>query len=218
MIKKIISFIISLFILGLWISGVSAADNDKFEVINNKGTLEVSKDSILVWTAIKNTSVIDLFKNLNIDGKDINNEDILNYLDVRYITKENGKDVDYKVNSDTDIIDKDAKIYVLFKDKENGGLVDSNSTVQFELKNLKLKEIWLVSDLQDNSYDKIYDVIYKTEEVKTTNNETTEEPVINEEVLTENNTWIKDNILIITLALITLIGLFWFPKLNNLKD
>ena len=218
MIKKIIALFITFLIAWLWLSNVSAADNDKtFEVINNKGTIEVSKDSILVWTAEKNTSVIDLFKTMNLDWKEIKSDDALNYIDVRYVTTENWKNVDYKVNSDTDIIDKDAQVFILLKDKENGWLVDNNSTFKFELKNLKLNEIWIVSNLQENSYDKIYDVVYKTEEIKETP-VTNDEPVVNEKVLTENNTGIKDNILLLIMGLVILFWLVKFPQINKLKD
>jgi len=200
-----------------------------FDVIGNKWTIEVTKDTIFVWTTDKNTSIIDLFSNLNIDWKDVT-DSVLKNIDVRYVNPTN---VDFKISSDTDIIDKDSKIYVLFKTTENGWLVSANSTISFELKNFKFQEIWTVSNLESNSYTKIYNVNMKDGSTEVVN---TMAPVIDETILSEtptitnvddkvidntiletNNTWITDNSAIIIISILFLLALIAYPSITRFR-
>jgi len=211
MIKKI--FTIILLFLGILNSVNAESITNTFNIENNKATLEVTTKTILVWTAEKNTSIIDLFKTLVIDGKTIT-DNLTDVLDVRYINPEK---VDFKVNSDTDIIDKDSTVYVSFKSKIDGWMVQDNSTIFFELKNLKLNEIWNISDLKDNSYNKIYDVKYITKEENVQEEKKPETKVIENNILNDNNTWIKDNILFILLLTFSLFWLLLFPNKNKVN-
>lgn len=201
---------------------VSEENIQEFKVINKKWTIEITKDTILVWTTEKNTSIIDLFSNISIDWKSIN-ESILSNLDVRYVTPDKK---DFKITTDTDIIDLWSEVYVLFKTVENGWTLWINATVDFELKNFELKDIWNVSETAENSYNKIYNVVYSTEELinteipliednVTSEPELTETPVIDNTILEENNTWIKDNILLLSLAILLLMLSFFVRVKKN---
>lgn len=215
MIKKIIAGVLTVGTLFLWVNTSFAAQ--EFTLKNNAWTIEVTQDSIFVGTSEKNTSIIDLFKSLNIDGKNVI-EDTLTVLDVRYVTPEK---VDYKISEDTDIISKNSEIYILFKTAENGGLIWNNSTVDFELKNFMFSEIGTISDLEENSYNKVYDVVNVDEAIIDTptliNDEPVEEQIIDTNILEENNTWIKDNILVISLLTLVLWGLLLFPNREKLN-
>jgi len=211
MIKKI--FTIMLLFLGILNSVNAESITNTFNIVNNKATLEVTDKTILVWTAEKNTSILDLFKTLVIDGKTIT-DNLTDVLDVRYI---NPDKVDFKVNTDTDIIDKNSTVYVSFKNKINNWMIQDNSTVFFELKNLKLKEIGNISDLKDNSYNKIYDVKYVTKDESIKVESKPETKVVENNILTDNNTWIKDNIFIILALIVTLFWLLLFPTKNKVN-
>lgn len=209
MIKKIITTLITMFLIWMNFSVNATDSSSTFNMENNTWTMEVSKDSIFVWKALKNTSAIDLFKMMVIDGKTIDNNP-LNVLDIRYVTPDK---VDYKVNSDTDIIDANSDVYILFKNVDNWGLVKDNSTVYFETKNFTLKEIWTVSDIANNSYNKIYDVKYVSTPKVTNNTDTSvNNKVINNNILADNNTWIKSNMLLILIWIISLVWLLFLPK------
>ena len=212
MIKKIFAFILTIVLFSGTLLATNADEGQTFKINNNKWTIEVTKDSIFVWTVEKNTSIIDLFKSLNIDWKSVI-EDTLNVLDVRYISPDK---VDYKISSDTDIIDKNSEVYVLFKSIENGWLVSTNSTIDFELKTFVLKEIWIVSDLKENSYSKVYNITYVSEDDSVEVASPIEEQIIDNVILEENNTGIKDNILLIVLGIMILSWLFLFPNSNKI--
>ena len=212
MIKKIFAFILTIVLFSGTLLATNADEGQTFKINNNKWTIEVTKDSIFVWTVEKNTAIIDLFKSLNIDWKSVI-EDTLTVLDVRYISPDK---VDYKISSDTDIIDKNSEVYVLFKSIENGWLVSTNSTIDFELKTFVLKEIWIVSDLKENSYSKVYNITYVSEDDSVEVASPIEEQIIDNVILEENNTGIKDNILLIVLGIMILSWLFLFPNSNKI--
>lgn len=209
--KKILSIFMLLIIT---ISSTFANETD-FELVNNKWELKVNNETILVWTTEKNTSIIDLFKTIEIDW--VNVENYINILDVRYVNPNN---IDYKVNEDTDIIDATSKIYVLFKDIENGWIVTNDSDVKFETKNLILEEIWTISNIEDNSYNLVYNVKYTNEEIiETTNIEDVneiEETIIDNTILQENNTWIKENIILMIFIILSLSILMISPRIKKI--
>lgn len=211
---KIISLLL-LFVSFFWFNASVFANQD-FNITNNEWTLEVTTDTILVWDALKNTSIIDLFDEISIDWKDVSENTITN-LDVRYITPDN---IDYKVSEDTDIILKDSKVYVLFKSIDNGWTVSDNSTINFTVKNLELKEVWTVSNIEDNSYTKVYDVKYVEKEISNNNENNNilenelENEIIDNNILEENNTGIKDNILYIVIWMFILILSFSIKDKN----
>jgi len=214
MFKKTITFLTLISISFFWVNIVKA--NETFNVVNWSGKIEITKDNIFVWKVEKHTSIIDLFKVLEINNVDVTDE-IINAIDVRYVTPEN---VDYKVTSDTDIIDNWSIVYVLFKTKENEWfLLDWVNEVSFTLKNLLLNEIWLISELEENSYNKIFEIVYDEEDINIIPIEDTtttfEEPVLDNVILETNETWIYKNITLMIISILWLIFLIALPKIRN---
>lgn len=196
MIKKFLTLFLTFVFTVFSFSTALAAE--KFTLNDNKWEISVNWNTIFVWKVEKNTSIIDLFSELKVNGTLI--DEVINVLDVRYVTPANE---DHKIQQDTDIIDNGSKVYVLFKTTDKDGEVAPESKISFTTKNLKLEEIWNVSNTENNSYNKIFEVVNKAEaevkpdltvkeEPKVEKEEKLEEKEVDKKILKENNTGIKD--------------------------
>lgn len=223
--KKILTAILLVPVILTWTNNVSA--NENLTLKNGSWEIVITNNTIMVWEAIENTAIIDLFSKVELNGNPV--QDYLTTLDVRYVSPTNE---DHKISTDTEIIDKGSKVYVLFKTEEKNGIVKNNDKFSFTTKNIDLKEIWNVSNEASNSYNTIYKVSneVQTDTALTTNNtneqpivepevqpeiiqNTVEEKTVDKEIIEENKTWEYSNLMLISLLFVSLFLLLWVKQI-----
>ena len=223
--KKILTFAIG--ILTSIIATASFAAGNDITLTNNEGQMTVSVSSILVWDAKTTTSINDLFDTLTINWVTVAKEQYPSVLDVRYMSW----NIDKKIFDETDKIGQWNKIFVLFKSSAEGWMVWADTVLSFKTKNITLNEYWTVSNGGANQYDIVWKFSYTTQSatpvttpvVKPEVKPVTPVQSVDMTVIKENNTGIKDNILLILFALWTSFVLFisplniklWATTLNN---
>jgi len=184
----------------------------------NTWNFQVNSKSILVGDINKDTDVKSLFWKITINEQLITEDKLLLNLDLRYLSWS----IDKKVFDINDKITQWNKLYILFKPISDGWLVWENANISIETKNVTLLEYWNISNAWNNLYDVLWKVSYNNAPIDLNQpiNNTIEQPEpvksIDIQVIEQNNTWIKDNLVILISLLLVLWILFYIPNKKHI--